>query len=139
MTTFAKIPRIALIAHDAQKTKLVEITAQFKGTLAQCFLFGTGTTAGRINNEVGLPIKALLSGPLGGDQQIGAMVAEGKLDAVIFLRDPLCAQPHEPDINALLRVCDVHKVALGTNSTTAKWLLIAIRDHLESTTPLGGA
>lgn len=132
MTKFAKIPRIALVAHDAQKNKLVEIATQFKATLAQCILCGTGTTAGRINCEVGLPIRALLSGPLGGDQQIGAMVAEGKLDAVLFLRDPLCAQPHEPDINALLRVCDVHKVALATNSTTAKWLLLAITDHLES-------
>lgn len=131
MTTFAKIPRIALIAHDAQKNKIVEIATQFKATLTQCILCGTGTTAGRIKHDVGLPIQALLSGPLGGDQQIGAMVAEGRLDAVIFLRDPLCAQPHEPDINALLRVCDVHKVALGTNSTTAKWLLLAITDHLE--------
>ena len=131
MTTFAEIPRIALIAHDAQKNKIVEIATQFKATLTQCILCGTGTTAGRIKNDVGLPIQALLSGSLGGDQQIGAMVAEGRLDAVIFLRDPLCAQPHEPDINALLRVCDVHKVALGTNSTTAKWLLLAITDHLE--------
>ena len=130
MTAFAKIPRIALIAHDAQKDNIVKLAAQFKATLAQCILCGTGTTAGRIHNEVGLPVTALLSGPLGGDQQIGAMVAEGKLDAVLFLRDPLCAQPHEPDINALLRVCDVHKVALATNSTTAKWLLLAIEDHL---------
>lgn len=130
MTAFAKIPRIALIAHDAQKDNIVKLAAQFKDTLAQCILCGTGTTAGRIDKEAGLTINALLSGPLGGDQQIGAMVAEGRLDAVLFLRDPLCAQPHEPDINALLRVCDVHKVALATNSTTAKWLLLAIEDHL---------
>lgn len=136
MKTFSKVPRVALIAHDAQKDKLIEIAKQFKSTLEQCVLCGTGTTAGRLNYEVGLNVEALLSGPMGGDQQIGAMVAQGDLDAVLFLRDPLCAQPHEPDISALLRVCDLHKVALGTNSTTARWILRAIKEHLDHDEPL---
>jgi methylglyoxal synthase len=83
----------------------------------------TGTTGRGIREKTGIPVTLLQSGPLGGDQQIGAMVATGKLDAVIFLRDPLTAQPHDPDITALMRVCDVHNVALATNLATAEAVL----------------
>lgn len=83
----------------------------------------TGTTGGRLQAEVGLSVERLLSGPLGGDLQIGARLSVGQVDAVVFLRDPMTAQPHEPDINALVRACDVHNVPCATNVATARMLL----------------
>jgi methylglyoxal synthase len=107
--------RIALIAHDAKKADMVAFCQINMGLLSVCELVATGTT-GRIISEVtGLKIDRKLSGPFGGDIQIGSMIASGEIDAVIFLRDPLTAQPHEPDISALLRVCDVHNVPVATN------------------------
>ena len=116
-------PRIALIAHDHRKDQIVALAQEFKTFLNQCTLCATGTTGGRLQAEVGLSIERLLSGPLGGDLQIGARLSVGEIDAVIFLRDPMTPQPHEPDINALVRACDVHDVPCATNLATARLLL----------------
>jgi methylglyoxal synthase len=115
--------RIALIAHDRKKDDMVALAREYRDFLARCQLMGTGTTGGRIAQEVGLQIERLLSGPMGGDLQIGARLAVGEVDAVIFLRDPMTPQPHEPDINALVRACDVHDVACATNLASARRLL----------------
>ncbi|QSI77541.1 methylglyoxal synthase [Niveibacterium sp.] len=117
---------VALIAHDGKKDQMVAFAKTHRDRLERCKLMGTGTTSKRIREETGLPVHGLLSGPLGGDQQIGAMVAEGRIDLVIFLRDPLTAQPHEPDIAALMRVCDVHDVPLATCLNSAHLLTVAI-------------
>lgn len=114
---------IALIAHDRKKDDMVALVRAYVEQLRPHHLIGTGTTSLRIREGTGLAVEGLLSGPLGGDQQIGALLAEGRVDMVLFLRDPLQAQPHEPDITALLRVCDVHNVALATNLATAHALL----------------
>ena len=120
--------RIALIAHDQKKDEMVEFAKKHAEFLSKCELVGTGTTGRLVEEQAGLTVKRMLSGPIGGDQQIGALVASEKIDAVIFLRDPLTAQPHEPDITALLRVCDVHNVPLATNEATAEVLLTAFAD-----------
>lgn len=114
---------IALIAHDAKKEKMVDFAVAYKDILKQHKLYATGTTGKLIMQATGMEIHRCQSGPLGGDQQIGGMVASEAIDLVIFLRDPLTAQPHEPDINALLRVCDVHNVPLATNLATAEVLI----------------
>ncbi|MBO2519495.1 MAG: methylglyoxal synthase [Firmicutes bacterium] len=118
--------RIALIAHDKKKAEMIEFVKEYREVLAQYELVATGTTGKLIQQETGLPVERMLSGPLGGDQQIGGRVASETIDAVIFLRDPLTAQPHEPDITALLRVCDVHNVPLATNRTSAELLLLGL-------------
>ncbi len=121
---------IALIAHDRKKDDMVALASGFATALSSCTLMATGTTGGRLQNEVGLSVECLLSGPLGGDLQIGARLAEGGVDAVIFLRDPMTPQPHEPDINALLRACDVHNIPCATNVSSARLLLTQLlRDH----------
>ena len=106
---------IALIAHDKKKNEMLEFVGHHKELLAGFHLVATHTTGTLINETFGLNVETMMSGPLGGDQQIGAMVATEKIDYVIFLRDPLTSQPHEPDINALLRLCDVHNIPLATN------------------------
>jgi len=116
-------PRIALIAHDKKKDDIVTLAAEYVDFLRGCTLMATGTTGGRLANELGLTIERKHSGPFGGDLQIGADLVEGKIDAVIFLRDPMTPQPHEPDINALVRACDVHNVACATNVATAHLVL----------------
>jgi methylglyoxal synthase len=117
---------VALIAHDDKKDDLSNFVAQHLGTFSRLSLIGTGTTARIISEVTGLTVQGMLSGPLGGDQQIGARIAEEAVLAVFFIRDPLTAQPHEPDVSALLRLCDVHNVPLATNmgSATAlcEWL-----------------
>ena len=115
--------RIALIAHDGRKAAMVALAREFRDFLLRCTLCATGTTGGRLQAEVGLEVERLLSGPLGGDLQIGARLAVGEIDAVIFLRDPMTPQPHEPDINALVRACDVHDVPCATNVSSARLLL----------------
>lgn len=115
--------KIALIAHDEKKSALVQFARQHKAILSNYPLIATSTTGGAIEAEVGLPVERMLSGPLGGDLQIGAQIAEGKIKAVIFLRDPLTAHPHEPDIAALLKVCDTHNIPLATNVATASMIL----------------
>ncbi|MBD2428627.1 methylglyoxal synthase [Phormidium sp. FACHB-1136] len=112
--------QIALIAHDGKKDDMVAFGQRFKAILSRYHLIATGTTGGRLQQQAGLSVECLLSGPLGGDAQISARVAVGEVAAVIFLIDPLYAQPHEPDIRALLRVCEVHNVPLATNLATAE-------------------
>lgn len=116
-------PRVALIAHDGKKTAMLALAREFESLLRQCALCATGTTGARLASEVGLTVERLLSGPQGGDLQIGARLAVGGVDVVIFLRDPMTAQPHEPDINALVRACDVHDVPCATNVASARLVL----------------
>jgi methylglyoxal synthase len=115
--------RIALIAHDEKKDSLVTFVKKHRDQLAEYEIVATKTTGGNIEQATGLRVWKMLSGPLGGDLQIGAMIAEDKISAVVFLRDPLTAHPHEPDINALLKVCDTHDVPLATNLSTAEMIL----------------
>lgn len=122
--------KIALIAHDKKKDDIIKLAIQYKDVLAQHELYATGTTGTLIMGETALVIHRMKSGPLGGDQQIGAMLADGNLDLVIFLRDPLTAQPHEPDVSALLRLCDVQKIPLSTNTSSAKIMLEALKNGI---------
>lgn len=121
--------KIALIAHDKKKSEMIDLAVKYRDVLGEHELFATGTTGTMVMGETGLKITRMKSGPLGGDQQIGSMIADGNLDMVIFLRDPLTAQPHEPDVSALLRLCDVQKIPLATNVRSAEIMLRAIRDH----------
>lgn len=122
--------KIALIAHDKKKNSIIELAKTYKDVLCEHELFATGTTGTLIMGETGLIIHRMKSGPLGGDQQIGAMLANGELDLVIFLRDPLTAQPHEPDVSALLRLCDVQKIPLATNASSAIIMLEALKNGI---------
>lgn len=122
--------KIALIAHDKKKDEIIELSKKYKDVLADHELYATGTTGTLIMGETGLDIHRMKSGPMGGDQQIGAMLADGNLDLVIFLRDPLTAQPHEPDISALLRLCDVQKIPLSTNVSSATIMLEALKNNI---------
>ena len=122
--------KIALIAHDKKKNEIIELAKQYKDVLGGHELYATGTTGTLIMGETGLSIHRMKSGPLGGDQQIGAMLAEGKLDMIIFLRDPLTAQPHEPDVSALMRLSDVQKIPLATNVSSATVMLEAMKNHI---------
>ena len=122
--------KIALIAHDKKKQELLDIAKQYKEVLGMHELFATGTTGTLIMGETKLDIFRYKSGPEGGDQQIGAMLANGDLDLIIFLRDPLTAQPHEPDVSALLRLCDVQKIPLATNASSAKIMLEALKNKM---------
>lgn len=115
--------RIALIAHDEKKDEMVEFVKNHLELLKECNLIATGTTGKIINEKTKLKVKRMASGPLGGDMMIGAEVAKGNLDCIIFLRDPLTSHPHEPDITGLLRVCDVHNIPLATNLRTADLVL----------------
>jgi len=114
---------VALIAHDKKKLDLALFALEHKETLRRFDLIATGTTGGILESKTGLSVTRYLSGPLGGDQQIGARVAQEEVMAVIFFRDPLTAQPHEPDVSALLRLCDVHNVPLATNPASADALM----------------
>lgn len=122
-------PTVALIAHDAKKADMVYLAQEHKAALARMNLVATGTTGRFILERIGLPVRLMKSGPMGGDQQIGAMIANGEVTALVFLRDPLTAHPHEPDVSALLRVCDVHNVPLATNLETAEAVLHYLSEH----------
>lgn len=122
--------KIALIAHDKKKNDIIELAKEYRDVLDGHELFATGTTGTLIMGETGLAIHRMKSGPLGGDQQIGAMLADGNMDLVLFLRDPLTAQPHEPDVSALLRLCDVQKIPLATNESSAKVMLEALKNKI---------
>ncbi len=122
--------KIALIAHDKKKGEIIELAKQYRDVLDGHELYATGTTGALIMGETKLDIHRMKSGPLGGDQQIGAMLANGELDLIIFLRDPLTAQPHEPDVSALLRLCDVQAIPLATNSSSAKIMLEAMKNGI---------
>jgi len=119
--------RIAFIAHDKKKDDLIDFVKRYKDVFAEHELYATGTTGKLIIDTVGLKVTRFLSGPLGGDQQIGAKLATGELDIIIFLRDPLTAQPHEPDVSALLRLCDVHNTPLATNLGSAEIFVKALK------------
>ncbi|RKO67032.1 methylglyoxal synthase [Desulfofundulus salinus] len=117
---------IALIAHDKKKEEMIKLIKENKDLFSRHSLIATGTTGKMIKDKTGLAVECLMSGPLGGDQQIGSRIAAGEVDLVIFLRDPLTAQPHEPDISALIRICDVHNIPIATNLGTAKLVLQAL-------------
>lgn len=114
-----EVKKIALIAHDNKKQEIIDWAIKNKEVLKRFELCGTGTTSKRVSEATGLNVKGYLSGPLGGDQQIGAKVAEGEIDIVVFFCDPLQAQPHDPDVKALLRIANVYNVPIATNVATA--------------------
>ena len=121
--TISKQKNIALIAHDSKKKEMIEWCSENKDILQRHFLCGTGTTARMIADKTGLPVKGYNSGPLGGDQQIGAKIVEGKIDLVIFFSDPLAAQPHDPDVKALLRIAQVYDIPIANNRSTADFIV----------------
>ena len=121
--------KIALIAHDKKKQEMIDLCVKYRNVLDGHELYATGTTGTMVMGETGLKIVRMKSGPLGGDQQIGSMVAEKKLDMIIFLRDPLTAQPHEPDVSALLRLSDVYNIPLATNVSSATIMLEDLKLH----------
>lgn len=114
---------LALVAHDEKKDDLLRLARRYLSTLARLHLLATSHTGSLLSEELDLPLERMRSGPEGGDIQIGARIVEGDVDAVVFLRDPLTAHPHEPDIQALLKVCDVHGVPVATNLASAEILL----------------
>lgn len=121
--TIGKQKNIALIAHDGKKQEMLDWCERNKEILQKHFLCGTGTTATMITDRTGLPVRAYNSGPLGGDQQIGAKIVEGAIDFAIFFSDPLCAQPHDPDIKALLRIALVYDIPIATNRASADFMI----------------
>ena len=116
-------PRLALIAHDGKKADMIAFATFNRGTLQRCRLVATATTGRLLREKVGLNVEALQSGPVGGDVQIANRVVDGKIDAVIFIVDPLDKHPHDPDIQTLLRICNVHDVPLATNIATADMVI----------------
>ena len=120
--------KIALIAHDRKKDNLIQFAIAYRDILKEHDLYATGTTGTMIEAETGLSITKFRSGPLGGDQQIGAMIANNDMDMVFFFRDPLTAQPHEPDVMALVRLCDLYHIPLATNMGTAEILLKGLQE-----------
>lgn len=123
-----KVKTVALIAHDNKKAEMVSWSMRNKSALEKFSLCGTGTTAGLVADATGLNVTRYLSGPLGGDQQIGAKIAERVIDAVIFFWDPLQAQPHDPDVKALLRIAVVYDIPIATNKATADCVIKAMRE-----------
>lgn len=121
--TIGKQKNIALIAHDSKKAELIAWCDENQEILKQHFLCGTGTTARMITEKTGLPVRGYNSGPLGGDQQIGAKIVEGKIDFVVFFSDPLAAQPHDPDVKALLRIAQVYDIPIANNKATADFMI----------------
>ncbi|HSH24515.1 MAG TPA: methylglyoxal synthase [Massilibacterium sp.] len=119
--------KIALIAHDAKKKKMVDFTIAYESILMDHELFATGTTGKKIMEATDLSVTCFQSGPLGGDQEIGAMVAKNEMDIVLFFRDPLTAQPHEVDISALMRLCDVYDIPLATNLASAEIMINGLK------------
>ena len=115
--------KVALIAHDKKKDDLLEFVRENIDKFQKFELVGTGTTGKLITEILSLDVQLYKSGPLGGDQQIGALIAEDKIEFVMFFRDPLTSQPHEPDIQALLRLCDVHKIPIASNRGTAELII----------------
>ena len=116
-------PRVALIAHDACKDEMAQWAQHNERTLGRCTLFATATTGRRVSELIGASVDLLLSGPLGGDAQVGAMIAEQRLDAVIFFWDPLTTQPHDVDVKALLRLSVLHNVPIACNRASADFLI----------------
>lgn len=125
-------PRIALIAHDKKKIDLIMFVKEHVKIFKQSEIYATGNTGSLIEEKLKLKVNKVRSGPRGGDLQIGGLLASEKIDFVIFLRDPLTAQPHEPDVSALLRVCDVHNIPLATNLASAEALVVEIEKQLKN-------
>lgn len=126
MSNMSEITKtLALISHDGKKADMVAFALSYKEVLQKYELVATKTTGQLLIEKCGLTVKQMLSGPLGGDAQIAAQVAEGKIEAVFFFVDPLTANPHDPDIQGLLRICNVHNVPLATNAATAKYIISA--------------
>ena len=124
--------KIALIAHDKKKQDMIKLASKYKEVLTLHDIYATGTTGTMIMGETGLKINRMKSGPLGGDQQIGSMIANSQLDLVIFLRDPQTPKSHEPDVNNVVKLCDTHNIPLATNLATAELLIRALdRGDLE--------
>lgn len=121
--TIGRQKNIALIAHDSKKAELIDWCGQNREILSRHFLCGTGTTARMVTEATGLPVKGYNSGPLGGDQQIGAKIVEGTIDLVIFFSDPLTAQPHDPDVKALLRIAQVYDIPIANNKASADFII----------------
>ncbi|EUB13505.1 MULTISPECIES: methylglyoxal synthase [Shuttleworthella] len=121
--TIPRQKRIALIAHDGKKPEMIEWCKEHVSELSRHFLCGTGTTARLIAENTDLPVKAYNSGPLGGDQQVGAKIVEGNIDLVVFFSDPLTAQPHDPDVKALLRIAEVYDIPIANNRSTADFMI----------------
>lgn len=119
---------IALIAHDKKKQEIINFARAYQYILKEHQLYATGTTGSMIMEATGLDIHLFQSGPLGGDQQIGAMIADNNMDMVIFFRDPLTAQPHEPDVSALMRLCDVYQIPLATNIAASEIFIRGLHD-----------
>ncbi len=119
---------VMVVGFVKKKDEIIELAKQYKDVLANYDLYATGTTGTLIMGETALPIHRMKSGPKGGDQQIGAMLANGELGLIIFLRDPLTAQPHEPDVSALLRLCDVQTIPLATNASSATIMLESLKN-----------
>ena len=131
--TIGEQKNIALIAHDGKKQEMFKWCEKNKSILKQHKLCGTGTTARMITDQVGLQVKGYNSGPLGGDQQIGAKIVEGSIDMVIFFSDPLAAQPHDPDVKALLRIAQVYDIPIANNISTADFIIHSILMNEEYT------
>ena len=121
--TIGKQKNIAVIAHDGKKPLLIQWCEDNKDILKNHFLCGTGTTARMISDKTGLPVRGYNSGPLGGDQQIGAKVVEGRIDLIIFFSDPLTAQPHDPDVKALMRIAQVYDIPIAVNKASADFMI----------------
>ncbi|MBE5916959.1 MAG: methylglyoxal synthase [Pseudobutyrivibrio ruminis] len=121
--TIGKQKNIALIAHDGKKPTLIQWCEDNKEILKNHFLCGTGTTARMISDKTGLPVRGYNSGPLGGDQQIGAKVVEGRIDLIVFFSDPLTAQPHDPDVKALMRIAQVYDIPIAVNKASADFMI----------------
>ena len=121
--TIREQKNIALIAHDGKKQEMLQWCIANREILKKHHLFGTGTTARMITEQAGLSVKGYNSGPLGGDQQVGAKIVEGQIDMVIFFSDPLTAQPHDPDVKALLRIAQVYDIPIANNKATADFLM----------------
>lgn len=121
--TIGKQKNIALIAHDGKKPELIQWCEDNKEILKNHFLCGTGTTARMISDKTGLPVRGYNSGPLGGDQQIGAKVVEGRIDLIVFFSDPLTAQPHDPDVKALMRIAQVYDIPMAVNKASADFMI----------------